>query len=79
MQVSDKGLLYLQGLQQLNRLGLQGTAVTGAGMPVVGALSGLQFLALAQTSVDSQGACLWPPPRPALLLSLPCCLSLTIL
>ncbi len=56
MQVSDKGLLYLQGLHQLKRLGLQGTAVTGAGMPVVGALSGLQALALAQTSVDSQGA-----------------------
>ena len=70
MQVSDKGLQYLQGLQQLRRLGLQGTAVTGTGMPIVGALSGLQALALAWTAVDSQGASLRPPPSRGLLIIL---------
>ena len=55
LQVSNKGLVYLQGLQQLRRLGLQGTAVTSAGMPVIGSLSALQALDLAWTAVDSQG------------------------
>ena len=55
MQVSNKGLVYLQGLQQLRRLGLQGTTVTSAGMPLIGSLSALQALDLAWTAVDSQG------------------------
>lgn len=54
-QVSNKGLVYLQGLQQLRKLGLQGTAVTSAGMPLIGSLSALQALDLAWTAVDSQG------------------------
>ncbi len=55
MQVSDKGLPYLQGLLKLRRLGLQGTAVTSNSMAVVGGLSALQALDLAWTAVDCQG------------------------
>lgn len=55
MQVSDKGLSYLEGLVQLRRLALQGTKVTSSSMPVVGTFSELEALDIAWTTVDSQG------------------------
>ena len=55
IQVSDKGMPYLQDLVQLKRLGLAGTTVTGASMPVVARLTCLQALDLALTGVDNQG------------------------
>ena len=51
----NKGLPYLQTLQRLRRLSLQGTGLTSTGMPVIGSLTALQDLDLAWTSVDSQG------------------------
>lgn len=56
VQVSDKGLLYLQGLVQLKKLALQGTYVTSTSMPIIATFSGLQALDMAWTAVDSQGA-----------------------
>ena len=56
MQVSDKGLLYLEGLVQLRRLALQGTNVTSSSMPVVSTFSELEALDIAWTAVDGTGA-----------------------
>ena len=56
VQVSDKGLLYLQGLVQLKKLALQGTHVTSTSMPMVATFSELQVLDVAWTAIDSQGA-----------------------
>ena len=55
MQVSDRGMSYLQGLLQLRRLAVQGTGVTSSSMPVVGTFSELQALDIAWTAVDSHG------------------------
>lgn len=55
VQVSDRGLSYLQGLVQLKKLALQGTGVTSTSMPIVGTFSELQALDIAWTAIDSQG------------------------
>ena len=55
LQVSDKGLSYLEKLTQLKGLALQGTAVTSSSMPIVGRFTDLQALDIAKTTVDSKG------------------------
>lgn len=54
-QITDRGLMYLSGLDGLRILGIQGTKVTDAGLRHLGRLKSLETLYLYETSVTDAG------------------------
>ncbi|MFN0053948.1 MAG: hypothetical protein ACKV0T_17355 [Planctomycetales bacterium] len=54
-QISDPGLVYLQGLNKLTILDLEGTQVTNAGLEHLKELTALQWLYLCRTEVTPPG------------------------